>query len=62
MESVHLTVNVPKGVLELTFWGKEQLDGQTHEGSVLTEQRNRNWMFWKGHSLPLTVSSCLSSA
>lgn len=33
MGSVHLTLNVPEGDLELTFQGNEQLDGQTHESS-----------------------------
>lgn len=32
MGSVHLTLNVPEGDLEIIFWGKEQLDGQAHEG------------------------------
>lgn len=31
--SVRLTLSVPEGDLEIIFWGKEQLDGQTREGS-----------------------------
>lgn len=31
--SVLLPLSVPEGDLEIIFWGNEQLDGQSHEGS-----------------------------